>query len=107
MEENQLLELRNKIVQKAQQLAMSGNGSPAERLQVLMGSIQAGTANFEVLNAAYEIAGTLEGDDEQLSALLDVLYEVDARIAANVPNTDTGTADNEQSVHNEGEDNHQ
>lgn len=82
MDKNQLLELRSKIVEKTQQLAVNGQGSPAERLVILLDIIKSGDPTPEVLNSAYELADSLEGDDEKLTALLDILYQVDAQLAA-------------------------
>lgn len=104
MEKDQLLDLRNKIVQKTQQLAVAGQGAPADRLRVLLGLIQAGNANIEVLNKAYELSETIEGDDEKMSALLDVLYEIDARLG--VINESQQPAQNQEPVH-QGEENQQ
>jgi hypothetical protein len=104
MEKDQLLELRSKIVQKTQQLAIDGQGSPSDRLQVLLSIIQAGGANAEILNKTFELTESIEGDDEKLSALLEVLYEVDARLG--VVSDEDPSAMQEHSVQ-ETEENHQ
>ena len=80
MQKQQLLELRSKIVQSAQEIALRGEGSPADRLQILLGIVRDGNANIEVLTKAYELTQSIESDDEKLTALLDVLYEVDAKL---------------------------
>lgn len=106
MDKNQLLELRNKIVEKTQQLAVNGQGSPADRLLILLDIIKSGGANAQVLNAAYELAGTIEGDDEKLTALLDILYQVDAQLAA-IPEQSEPQAQPEHHENYDNHDNHQ
>lgn len=82
MQKQQLLELRSKIVQSAQEIALRGEGSPADRLQILLNIVRDGEANLEVLTKAYELSQSIENDDEKMTALLDVLYEVDAKLVA-------------------------
>lgn len=81
MDKNRLLDLRTKIVQRAQQLAMESQAPATERLQVLLGLIRSGGADLEVLTKAYELTESVENDEGKLSTLIDVLYEVDARLA--------------------------
>ena len=82
MHKEQLLELRNRILQSTQEIALRGEGSEAERLQILLSIVRSGNANVEVLTRAYELVQSSESDDDKLSVLLDVLYEVDAKLAA-------------------------
>jgi len=82
MHKEQLLELRNRILQSTQEIALRGEGSEAERLQILLSIVRSGNANVEVLTRAYELVQSSENDDDKLSVLLDVLYEVDAKLAA-------------------------
>lgn len=49
MHKDQLLELRSKIVSSAQEIALNGNGSPDERLQVLLTIIRDGAASLDIL----------------------------------------------------------
>lgn len=81
MQKEQLLELRSKIVQSAQTLALKGSGEPEERLQVLLNLVRSGDANLEMLTKVYELSQTIGNDDDRLSVLLDVLYEVDAKLS--------------------------
>jgi len=81
MDKNQLLELRGKIVEKTQQLALTSEASPADRLQVLLGIIRSGAATIEVFSKAYELTESIEADDVKLSSLIDLLYEVDAQLS--------------------------
>jgi len=82
MNKEQLLELRNKIVASAQEVAVNGSGDPGDRLQLLLNLIKGGDTSFDILNKAYELTGSINNDDGKLSALLDVLYEVDAKLGA-------------------------
>ena len=92
MHKEQLIELRNKILQSTQEIALRGEGSEAERLQILLSIVRSGNASIEVLTRAYELVQSSENDDDKLSVLLDVLYEVDAKIAAE--DDAAGTPDN-------------
>lgn len=80
MQKDQLVELRNKIAQSAQELALKGEGSVEDRLQILMSIIRGGDASLEVLTKAFELAESIQNDDDKLGAMLDLLYEVDARL---------------------------
>jgi len=80
MQKDQLLELRNKIVHSTQEIALKGTGSPVERLQVLMSIIHDGEASTEVLTRAFELAQSIEGDDDKLTSLLDLLYAIDVKL---------------------------
>ena len=82
MQKDQLLELRSKIVQSTQKLALEGDGSATDRLQILMGIVRDGAATTEILARAYELIQLIETDDDKLTALLDLLYEVDAQLSA-------------------------
>jgi hypothetical protein len=95
MQKEQLLELRSKIVQSTQEIALRGEGSPAERLQVLLSIVRNGDASIEVLSKAYELAQASDSDDDKLAALLDVLYEVDAKLSAEPG--ESSTVDNQVS----------
>ena len=81
MQKQQLLELRGKIVKRAQAIVLDGTGSTEERFQVLMNIIRSGDADFDILTKTYELAETIENDDAKLSALLDILFEIDAQLS--------------------------
>ena len=97
MQKDQLLELRRKIVQTAQDIALHGEGTPEERLQVLLDVVRSGDASIDVLTKVYELSGEIESDDEKLTALLDLLYEVDVKISQeNAPQSEVEPASTEQ-----------
>jgi len=80
MNNSELLQLREQIVGKTRQLALSDeNTDPANRLEILMGLIRSGDTSKEVMQQASEIAEQLPEDD-RLNAYLDLIYEIDARI---------------------------
>ena len=81
MDKNQLLELREKIVQRTQQLALTSEAPAVDRLQVLLGIVRSGGANSEILSKAYELTESIETDEAKLSALLDLLYEIDEQLS--------------------------
>lgn len=98
MEKEQLIELRKKIVASAQEIALHGDGSAADRLQILLSLIRDGVGDTNVLSKAFELAQTLENPDDKLSTLLDLLYEVDAKITADEQSDTAGSG-----VHGDGE----
>lgn len=74
---NELLDLRNKIITDTKQLALSGQGDPQERLQVIMEMIKGGDSNPELFTAAYDLIGKIPADDDRLQESLNLLFEVD------------------------------
>lgn len=95
MQRDQLLELRNKIVHSTQEIALKGSGSPVDRLQVLMSLIHDGNANIEVMTRAFELAQSMEGDDDKLTSLLDLLYAIDVKLGDNEAITEPQPTQNE------------
>lgn len=81
MQKEELLKLRQKIVESAQQLALNGNGSTEDRLNILVDVISSGNVTTEVANKAFELAQMLDDDDQKLSAFMDIIYGVDQNIA--------------------------
>ena len=96
---NNLLELRQKVVNRAKELALNGDGSAQDRLQILMGIARSGNADYDVLSAAFDLSNSLPSDDDKLSALLDILYEIDnmTRNADEVNPGDSANAQQEDS----------
>lgn len=109
MQKDQLLELRNKILQTTQEIALRGEGDPAERMQILLSIVRAGNANLEVLTRVYELSQSIEDDSDRLSALLDVLYEVDAKLSQqdDSSNSTNQPTDVTHDNHAQAENNHQ
>lgn len=81
MHKDELLGLRKQIIESAQNIALNGSGSLSERLEILLGVIRSGDADINLLTKTFEIIQQLETDDDRLSGLLDLLYEVDADIS--------------------------
>lgn len=82
MNQEELLQLRQKIVDQIKVLAMEGDAQPSDKLQVLMGLIRSGDSSPDVMVKAYEISQQLDGDPLKLDAMLDLIYEIDARLKA-------------------------
>ena len=80
MQPDQLLELRSKIVQSTRDIALHGGGSEADRLQILMTMVRSGDADYEVYNRTFELSSSIQDDDQKLTAMLDLLYEVDLKL---------------------------
>ena len=82
MQKDQLLKLRENIVAATQEIALNGDASPEERLQILMNTVRDGRADVNVLTKVFELVSDLDGDDQKLPMMLDLLYEVDNLLAA-------------------------
>lgn len=102
MHKDQLLELRSKIVSSAQEIALNGNGSPDERLQVLLTIIRDGAASLDILAKTYELIQQGSVDDDKLNALLDLLYEVDEQLGVLEQSEQPASGSNDQTI-NDGE----
>ncbi len=80
MQKDQLLELRSTIVATVQRIALEGGGSVTDRVQVLMGIVRSGDATQEIFAKIYELANSIEDEDEKLDIMLTLLYEVDIQL---------------------------
>jgi|GEM_PF-1086731 len=74
---NELLDLRNRIITDTKQLALAGQGDPQERLQVIMEMIKGGDSNPELFTAAYDLIAKISVDDDRLQESLNLLFEID------------------------------
>ena len=83
MDQDQLLNLRAKIVDSALDLILKGTGEPSERFTFLLSIIRTGRSDKALLTKAYELASSIEDEDTRLSALLDLLDEVQFDIDRN------------------------
>ena len=81
MNKEELLQLRQQIVDQTKRLALESDANPEEKLQVLMGLVKSGDASTEVMHKAYETAQQLPQDADKMDAFLDLIYEIDARLA--------------------------
>lgn len=81
MNKEELLELRRRIVDQTKRLALESDTDPTEKLQVLMGLVRSGDVSADVMNKTYETAEQLPEDASKMDAFLDLLYEIDARLA--------------------------
>lgn len=79
--EQELLELRKKIIEGARELAMSGDIAAETRLNVLLELSKDGGDPAAALNQAYDAAQIVGSDDDKLNAFLDILYEIDTHLA--------------------------
>jgi len=82
MNQEQFQSLRDRILGDVTPLVASTEAS-ASHFDILLRVIQAGGANEEVYNKAYESAKMLEDSDERLQSLLTLLDEIDFDQAGN------------------------
>lgn len=80
MDKDELLALRQEIVNKTREIAIHGNIEPEAKLEVLMNLVQSGDRSQEVLQQAYEITQSLPDDTEKLDSYLDIIYAIDEQL---------------------------
>ena len=90
MNKDQLVSLREKILEDIVPLVLDGAQNGADRFALLLRVIQAGSASGELYTRAYESAKAIDDSKDRLEALLALLDEVDfdanREIEDNVPN---------------------
>lgn len=77
MSEGKLITLREQILSDITPLVLETAEPGAERFSLLLRLIQAGTADSEVYNKAYENAKAIADSGERLDALMALLDEID------------------------------
>jgi len=88
-QKNELLELRSQIAAQAKQLTLDSTGDPDARLQILMEVIRSGESTLDIYKTTYEVIQQLSDDDDKVSAMLGLIYEIDKDIAVQGANTDS------------------
>jgi len=83
MDNDQLVALREKILQDIVPLVLDNAQNGADRFDLLLRIIQAGNASGELYSRAYESAKSIEGGDDRLEALLSLLDEIDLDVNQN------------------------
>lgn len=76
MSKEQLLSLREQIMNDITPLALEGGGGAAS-FGILLRVIQAGNASADIYSKAYESARAIQDKDQRLDALLSLLDEID------------------------------
>lgn len=82
MDRNELLKLRAEIVSRTRSLALEGDMSPAEKLDVIMGLISSGDSSLGLLRKAYEFSEQLTDDSSRLDVMLDLIFAIDEELSA-------------------------
>ncbi len=95
---NELLELRAKVVDQMQKLALGSSGDAETRLQLLMEMARAGKATTEVYHAVYEIVSQIPNDDDKMNAMLDLLYELDRAVSISSESLEEHAVDSAQGL---------
>lgn len=100
MGKEELLKLREEIAGHVRGLALAtdDDGNPEAKLEILMNIIRSGDSSRDLLYGAFETAQKLPENSSKLNALLDLMYEIDAELAADEFNTNVESANsaNEQ-----------
>lgn len=95
MSKEQLLSLREQIMNDITPLALDGGGGAAS-FGILLRVIQAGNATGDVYAKAYESAKQIQDKDQRLNALLSLLDEIDFDTTRSVTREDESAPDNQQ-----------
>ena len=82
MDQTGLVSLRKQIVNQMQQMAFDGDGEPNARLQIMLEMMRSDSATTDMFPKAYEVAQQIEDSDEKMNAMLDLIFEIDRRVAA-------------------------
>ncbi len=77
MNKEELLGLRERILAATVPLVLETAANGTEKFSLLVRIIHAGNASSEIYTKAYEAAQAIEDKDERLSALMDLLDEVE------------------------------
>lgn len=80
MDKQQLLDLRQKIVDLAMPIVMDNDGSPEEKASLMLDIIRAGSADNSLYSKTFEAIQKIEDKDVKVGLLLDFLSEVESGI---------------------------
>lgn len=80
MIKDELLALRKEIVESARNVALDGDAPAEVRLPIILELLR-GDNNVQLLRKAYELANQINDQSGKIEALLDILAEVDERLA--------------------------
>lgn len=98
LDQQQLQELRKKVVASLERIALESSSPSPERIQALLQIIRTGGASNAIFNKSYELIEQSQDDDDKLGLLLDLLFEIDAEGA-----TRDGQTENREVSHQSGE----
>jgi hypothetical protein len=77
MDKDQLVSLRDKILEDVVPLVIDSAENGSDRFDLLLRVIRAGNANSDLYARAYDSAKAIEDNNDRLEALLSLLDEVD------------------------------
>lgn len=81
MNHEELMALRQKILDSVRPLVIDSVESTPDRFTLLLRLIQSGSTEGELYKKAYECAAAIEDKDEKLAALMALLDEIDFDLA--------------------------
>lgn len=81
MNNDQLAGIREKLVKEIEELALSGSGDPVSRFQVILEMIRAGRGAGELFEKASDLLELVEDEEEKMDLMLDLVAEIDKKIA--------------------------
>lgn len=95
MNKEELLGLREQIVEQTKKLALESDADSNSRFEVLINLVRAGDASMDIVQKTYEVAQTLDDDSAKLDAYLEIIYAIDGQLSND---------DSEQAVASQGVD---
>ena len=80
MTQDELLDLRKRILGDVMPLVVDSAGSAPDRFELLLRIIQSGDANVELYGKAYEAARAIDSNEEKIDALMALVDQIDFEI---------------------------
>ncbi|MDR2336508.1 MAG: hypothetical protein LBE03_00165 [Candidatus Nomurabacteria bacterium] len=85
MDTNKLKELKSKISEIMQPIALEPSGDPVVDFDLLMNIIRVGNANNDIYQKAFDAASSIKDRSAKMNALLDLMTEIDITLNAESP----------------------
>lgn len=96
MNKDQLIQLREKILNDVTPLVIENAQDGLDRFELLIRVIRAGNSSVELYSRAYESAKSIEDTSDKLQALLTLLDEVDFGVDSILSATPNNNPENNQ-----------
>ncbi len=80
MTQDELLDLRKRILGDVMPLVVDSAGSAPDRFELLLRIIQSGEASAELYSKAYETARAIDSNEEKIDALMLLVDQIDFEI---------------------------
>ena len=79
MNKDELLKIRQQLVDKTRQMALNDTNDPVERMDILLGLIRSGDMSRDLMDNAMKTVDQLP-EEARLDVYLDLIFEIDAQL---------------------------